>query len=313
MVLLTVNPARMSSQATLRIALPFNIQGVRFSAALMESSRRIAVPANQEVAFAHLGKYLPISFQADEPGLARLTDLVVDHASPCCRLGSLVRPLIFPRSMVVRLRKGWRSCRSWHLSFAGLLTPQRRDFFKRFLAGIGKARVPLPFRDDWPAKLWRATLGKAAQSFGWQSREMRLTVRGSGRGRTVPLKFWDEDYFELLSDSEFVLCPDGDYAWSYRFFEAVLCGAIPVVQSRCDIYNGFSFRVMEETCVAQLEYSSEIAERNFAAAEHLLTVPADLLEAELARLMVATPRGVESADSAFSSDGHALRCGETLS
>lgn len=39
-------------------------------------------------------------------------------------------------------------------------------------------------------------------------------------------------YFQLLRSSQFTLCPAGDLPWSMRFFEAVMCGSIPIVSDR---------------------------------------------------------------------------------
>jgi len=38
-------------------------------------------------------------------------------------------------------------------------------------------------------------------------------------------------YFQILASSKFTLCPRGDRAFSYRFYEAALAGSIPVVSS----------------------------------------------------------------------------------
>lgn len=34
-------------------------------------------------------------------------------------------------------------------------------------------------------------------------------------------KSWDTEYYDILSQSKFVICPSGDFIWSYRFFEAI--------------------------------------------------------------------------------------------
>ena len=44
--------------------------------------------------------------------------------------------------------------------------------------------------------------------------------------------FFDEEYFSILSRSEFTLCPAGDAPWSMRFFEAILAGSIPIIENR---------------------------------------------------------------------------------
>lgn len=52
----------------------------------------------------------------------------------------------------------------------------------------------------------------------------------SDYGRDTKTKYFiDEDYYETFCASRFGLAPTGDCPWSYRFFEAVMCHAIPVL------------------------------------------------------------------------------------
>jgi hypothetical protein len=44
-------------------------------------------------------------------------------------------------------------------------------------------------------------------------------------------KNFDHQYFLPMKESKFVLAPAGDLPWSYRFYEAITCRAIPIVQS----------------------------------------------------------------------------------
>ena len=41
----------------------------------------------------------------------------------------------------------------------------------------------------------------------------------------------DDAYFQIMGETEFTLCPAGDSPWSYRFFEAIACLSIPVVDN----------------------------------------------------------------------------------
>ena len=38
-------------------------------------------------------------------------------------------------------------------------------------------------------------------------------------------------YFEYMARSKFILCPAGDSPWSYRFYETLMVGSMPVVQT----------------------------------------------------------------------------------
>ena len=42
---------------------------------------------------------------------------------------------------------------------------------------------------------------------------------------------FDENYFDVMSKSKFCLCPAGDASWSMRFYEALMCKCIPIVDN----------------------------------------------------------------------------------
>lgn len=106
----------------------------------------------------------------------------------------------------------------------------------------------------------------------------------SGKGRVLPGKAWDENYFKMLTQSRFVLCPVGDCVWTYRFFESAMCGAIPIVEASCASYQGFRYFTMEDD-ISTLKWSAEIAEYNFNLCRERLTVPRELLNAEIGRII----------------------------
>lgn len=55
-------------------------------------------------------------------------------------------------------------------------------------------------------------------------------VEPSDYGRDKKKKYtFHAEYFEELSKARFGLAPVGDCPWSYRFFEAIMCNAIPVL------------------------------------------------------------------------------------
>jgi hypothetical protein len=52
----------------------------------------------------------------------------------------------------------------------------------------------------------------------------------SKRGRDPRLKYkLDDVYYRDMCNAQFVLTPTDVYAWSYRFFEAIMCRAIPIL------------------------------------------------------------------------------------
>jgi len=112
-----------------------------------------------------------------------------------------------------------------------------------------------------------------------------MHVSPSNLGRQFPIKAWDDQYYDFLGLSEFTLCPAGDYIWTYRFFEAALCGSIPIVQDACEIYKGFEYEYM--SCdVHSLKWTEEKALHNYERAVQLLTVPYDVLNDALEEVLV---------------------------
>ena len=52
-------------------------------------------------------------------------------------------------------------------------------------------------------------------------------LRGERRGHKP--NYFDKEYFNNLSKSKFCLCPAGEFMWSMRFYEALMCKCIPIV------------------------------------------------------------------------------------
>jgi hypothetical protein len=108
-------------------------------------------------------------------------------------LGSLYRPELFPH-------------REWVLDFA------RRRFTDRSYLLLSEA--PPEHERLGPFD----HTGEAEEQV-WVPKEVPWLERG----------FFNHAYFQVLRQSEFVLCPAGDLPWSNRFWEAIMCRAIPIV------------------------------------------------------------------------------------
>jgi hypothetical protein len=63
-------------------------------------------------------------------------------------------------------------------------------------------------------------------------------IQRSTYGRNNATKYkMDMDYYNTLCKTKFALTPTGDCPWSYRFFEAIMCFAIPILEKDTnDIY-----------------------------------------------------------------------------
>jgi hypothetical protein len=289
-----VAAAASTAELELWIDLPFNlIQVLRLAHALVEAGCNLHVNPEDAAKLTQLQKVFGLRFEAGTEGVPRLSGLSIDHLKPEARIGSIARPLIFPIAAFDYCRARWPKQRPVRVTFPGLPTTNRKEAIDRWLELSGlKLRVPDP---DKKRSIAQRLARKVARRLGLPRREyihshgVRFVL--SDEGRVFPHKAWNVAYYSWLLESEFVLCPDGDFggkgiAWTYRFFESVLCGAIPVVENTSEAYEGFKFRRMSEP-LSELKWSRDIAEHNFRLAMERLTVPPDELRTEVARLLAS--------------------------
>jgi hypothetical protein len=258
------------------------IQQIRLAHALAESGFEISVPPAEAAKFSVLRERFGLEFAAASVEDVALTPFIaIAHETPSTAVGALSRPLIFPRAIVDHCRRLWPETRPLRYSFAGLVTAARQrlldDWIARHEAGARAER----------GSGLRGLVGRQLVKWRGHDRQRRIgdvTLWSSERGRRFPTKAWDDEYYDVLSSSQFVLCPSGDFVWSYRFFEATLCGAIPIVEQGCAAYDGFRFRFLTDAA-ADLEWSAEDALHNHRLCCERLVLPRQALDEELGRLV----------------------------
>lgn len=71
----------------------------------------------------------------------------------------------------------------------------------------------------------------------------RSKITFTDKGRKLPKDEFDVGYYQEIARSKFTLCPAGDFQWTYRFLEAIMCHSIPIVDAGCmhPHFEGFSF------------------------------------------------------------------------
>ena len=76
----------------------------------------------------------------------------------------------------------------------------------------------------------------------------------SNQSKEAQFRKIDENkfYFETMKKSKFSLCPAGDSLWSFRFYEILMCGSIPIVESWHHTY-----RTREESILTYSYYLNE--------------------------------------------------------
>lgn len=206
----------------------------------------------------------------------------INHKLPLSSIGRIERNLIFPHSICNKLRSDWKEDRLVKFSFSGLATERRRNTIEKWIATnrnslFLKTKIPSQFR-----KYLRKII------FYWQniSDEGKniVEINFSSNGRSFPIKSWDQDYYDTLLNSQFVLCPSGDFIWTYRFFESILAGAIPVIEEYCGLYNGFRYKFMKDD-ISTFNWSREDAEYNYKLCKSMITIPKVDLNEELYRII----------------------------
>ena len=235
--------SRLLRQKTYDIKAPGHlIQSVRVYQSLMEAGIKVNISEEQVDTFEYLKQFFPVSYAVNSKASTTL-DVSISHEEPFVSLGGHKQPLLFPNTMFNLCKSYWKENRSTDFIFVGLITPER----KKILA-------------NWDQKLQKVHPGK-------------ITIKNSQTGREFPQKAWDDSYYKAMADAKFALCPNGDFIWTYRFFEAALCGAIPVIQNPCELYEGFTFYTDK---TKGFVWTREIATENYEKALALLGPPKNL-------------------------------------
>lgn len=249
------------------------LQSIRVLQALSESDYPVCLPQSEEWKFQELRKRFSIRFSRDLENAKLLSGLKLDHSAPLVSIGAISRPLLFPKEMLTWCRLNWPSAsRDVYVSFCGLVTNPRQKVLSGWMRRQGGRKSTIPTSRSPFAKMLSRCFGIKAKrtETTYQLPAGPFLLWSSTRGRVYPIKAWDEEYFQILLRSKFVLCPSGDYIWSYRFFESIMCGAIPIVESPCEVYKGFSFFTMDGKSYS---WSADVAQSNYELCCSTITIP----------------------------------------
>jgi len=272
---------KMVMEKILSLQLPYDyLQEIRLAHAVAESGYEVAVESDDQIKFKQLENVFGMHFPLQKEVVPLITDIEIRHkgSEPQTRIGHLTRSLILPHGMLDHCRSLWTDVRTIDYCFLGLVTAAR----KRWLSIMLRNRVSGFW--GWLSKLkLQVTVNNILAKLGVSSGY--IVVTATTRGRNFPVKSWDEEYYTYMASSKFVLCPSGDAGcpWTYRFFEAMLCGAIPIVETETPAYKPFYYLTKNDQQTDFL-YSKEKAKANFELCRKLLTVPKDQLLEELKRL-----------------------------
>jgi hypothetical protein len=268
--------------------VPYNyIQSIRLVHALMESKFDIRVPKEHAFKFKILKDKFGVQYSIAKKDTLTIDEFKISHIKPLTSIGSIQRPLIFPHSIMDYCRSIWKNNRDLPVSFAGLLTKKRKKVIEEWCKlnsefNKNKLNMLAPNLYRLSNKI-RKLAGIPVKDYTIQIGNLHLLF--SERGRYFPIKSWDEAYYQALSNSKFVLCPSGDYVWTYRFFESILCGAIPIVEETCEAYKGFIFIMMNENMGNNYIWDKNIAEYNYNLCCKRISIPISVINKTLKNLI----------------------------
>lgn len=241
------------------------LQEIRIIHALMESDFKIYLSESQLWKFNKIIKDFNLEVESNYSNCS-LLPITFSHKEPFVKIGNIIKPLLFSKGMFNFCKNLWNNDKEYYIGFLGLLTEKRIIALKNICN-----KFSIQLNDKISSNYIETDYGK-------------IFISQSNKGRKFPEKSWDEDYLKLLSKCKFVFCPDGDFAWTYRFFESIMCGAIPIVESNIPLYDKFIFYNINQS-IEEYKWSEEIILYNFKQCKDLLTIDKDILNKEISKIL----------------------------
>ncbi|MBF9239931.1 exostosin family protein [Hymenobacter sp. BT683] len=258
------------------------IQQIRLAHAICESKFLVSITPSEIYKLQNLKRKFRMHFVSSNEVLGGLSaHIEIDHTLPKTSIGAIHRPLVFPHAITQYCKSIWNEARPTRYTFTGLITESRKLCLQKFITNNVKTDSFQELDFETPFfKIRKRIFSLFGIDNSIRKEIGDLVICSSTRGRKYPEKSWDEGYYKELAESAFVLCPSGDYVWSYRFFEAILCGAIPIIEENCAAYEGFKFFYMHDM-LKDTSYSRADAEYNYQLCLKRITIPTPELNREL--------------------------------
>ena len=264
------------------------IQELRAIQALSDLNIEINIVRNEEYKFSLLRDRFNMSFNTlnGEQDLIDYKNLIlIDHSKPRTSILSISKPLIYSRKIPLYLKEQWTKKRPYQFSFSGLITSQRKTILENWINNKSSEKIEIK-EETISRKIIRKINNYVSLGNILIKQYGNLYLWSSEKGRVFPIKTWDKEYYGFLLKSKFVLCPSGDFIWTYRFFEAIMCGAIPVVEESCESYHGFKFYMMSDKN-DEIKYDKGMVDYNFELLLERLTISeteSEVLKKEIIQL-----------------------------
>lgn len=166
-----------------------------------------------------------------------ITDLLsIIHDIPITQFKNDKKPLIFPLSLIDFCQKN-NINKTSKIYFRGKITNQRKGSIERLK----------------------------------KQTNVDIVIKTSIDGRKFPVKTFDIEYFNEMKNFKFIFCPDGDFIWTYRFFETVMCGGIPIIENEAEIYQGFKYYKLGDN-LSELQWRPDWVSHNIEILKEKFTL-----------------------------------------
>lgn len=253
----------------------YYIQEIRAIHSIMEYKKSILIEQDERIIniFNFLSKYFRnVRITTNLNKESENYKVYVNHLIPNVIFENKTYPLLFPIEFIDR--------------FINLNTNKDLDFV--FIGQITKNRILSLLKFALLQKkysLMAKTFLTIIKMVLKQTREGSVVCKNdlfifTNRGRNEINKYFDEDYFSILLRAKYVICPSGDYDWTYRFFEAIICFAIPYAQS-LELYQNYSFNILFKE---NLDFSRDEKLNNLETLVRTLTIESQLQKSLLQRI-----------------------------
>lgn len=268
----------MNNKKKFSVNLNYNlIQTIRLVQSLYEANNNLIISKIHKKKFRILEKNFDIKFNYNpESSYDISSHIKFSHKIPFIKIGNIQRTLIFPHKIINKLISSWYKNKIYDFAFVGIFTNSRKRIINNWLnKSFGKKFILMGGLSYFVnSKFYK----KICKNNNYNI--PKILILSSKKGRKFPKKSWDKNYYDILLKSKFVLCPSGDFIWSYRFFESILCGSIPIIENHCEAYNGYKYYTFNNN-LNELVYSDDIVHHNLDLCLKNITIPINILNNEL--------------------------------
>ena len=221
------------------------VQDIRLFAALIEAGWNLEVNLEQSKSLKSI-RAIKIADKSNKREVK--LDFLIDHCKPSTNVSGISAELIFPEWFF----DGFDVDKEDIVIFEGLVTRQRIKYLVKLL-GYGAIREKLSLL------IYNISRRYGGFFISRLLSKANVKVNFSYNGRKKEFKLYDKSYFLNLSQSKYVICPPGDFVWTYRFFETMMSKSIPIINHEDEYIKkyGFITKTFDE-----IKYLSDVDYKN---------------------------------------------------